>query len=77
MEPLKRLIIILTFAAYTALLFGTLGIVVGFSGPVLIAVPVGSEANLGTQIEHVYSGVGRIDSWFCRWRVYWLKENPK
>lgn len=47
MEQLKRLAIILAFAVCTALLFGSLGFVVGFFGPVLIAVLVGSQANLG------------------------------
>ena len=47
MEQLKRLAIILTFAVCTALLLGSIGFVVGFFGPMLIAVLVGSEANLG------------------------------
>ena len=47
MEQLKRLAIILAFAVCTALLFGTIGFVVGLLGPMLIAVLVGSEANLG------------------------------
>jgi hypothetical protein len=46
MEQLKRLAIILAFAVCTALLFGSIGFVVGFSGPMLIAALVGSEANL-------------------------------
>ena len=47
MERLKRLAIILVFAVCTALLLGSIGFVVGFFGPMLIAVLVGSEANLG------------------------------
>ena len=47
MERLKRLAIILAFAVCTALLLGSIGFVVGFFGPMLIAVLVGSEANLG------------------------------
>ena len=47
MEQLKRLAIILAFAVCTTLLFGTIGFVVGLLGPMLIAVLVGSEANLG------------------------------
>ena len=43
----KRLAIILAFAVSTALLFGTIGFVIGFFGPMLIAVLVGSDANLG------------------------------
>ena len=47
MKQLKRLAIILAFAVSTALLLGSIGFVVGFFGPMLIAVLVGSEANLG------------------------------
>jgi len=47
MEQLKRLAIILAFAVCIALFFGSIGFVVGFFGPMLIAVLVGSEANLG------------------------------
>ena len=47
MKRLKRLAIILAFAVCTALLLGSIGFVVGFFGPVLIAALVGSEANLG------------------------------
>ena len=47
MEQLKRLVIILAFAICTALLLGSIGFVVGFFGPMLIAALVGSEANLG------------------------------
>ena len=47
MEQLKRLAILLAFAVCTALLLGSIGFVVGFFGPMLIAVLVGSEANLG------------------------------
>ena len=47
MKQLKRLAIILMFAVGTALLFGGIGFVTGFFGPMLIAVLIGSEANLG------------------------------
>ena len=47
MKQLKRLAVILVFAVGTALLFGSIGFVVGFFGPMLIAVMIGSEANLG------------------------------
>ena len=47
MEQLKRLAIILAFAVCIALLLGSIGFVVGFFGPMLIAVLVGSDANLG------------------------------
>lgn len=43
----KRLAIILGYCLGTALLLGIIGFVVGFFGPLLIAVPVGSEANAG------------------------------
>ena len=47
MEQVKQLVIIFAFAVCTALLFGSIGFVVGFFGPMLIAAMVGSEANLG------------------------------
>ena len=47
MEQLKRLAVILVFAVGTAFLFGSIGFIVGFFGPMLIAVMIGSEANLG------------------------------
>ena len=47
MKQLKRLAVILVFALGTAFLFGSIGFVVGFFGPMLIAVMIGSEANLG------------------------------
>ena len=47
MEQLKRFAIILVFAVCTALLFGSIGFVIGFFGPMLIAFLIGSEANLG------------------------------
>ena len=47
MEQLKRLAIILAFAVCTALLLGSIGFVFGFFGPMLIALLVGSQANLG------------------------------
>lgn len=47
MKQLKRLVVILVFAVGTAFLFGSIGFVVGFFGPMLIAVMIGSEANLG------------------------------
>ena len=43
----KRLAIILGYCLGTALLLGIIGFVVGFFGPLLIAVLVGSEANAG------------------------------
>ena len=47
MKQLKRLAVILVFAVGTAFLFGSIGFVVGFFGPMLIAFLIGSEANLG------------------------------
>ena len=47
MKQLKRLAVILVFAVGTAFLFGSIGFVVGFFGPMLIAIMIGSEANLG------------------------------
>ena len=47
MKQLKRLAVILVFAVGTAFLFGSIGFVVGFFGPMLIAVMIGSKANLG------------------------------
>ena len=47
MKQLKRLAVILVFAIGTAFLFGSIGFVVGFFGPMLIAFLIGSEANLG------------------------------
>jgi hypothetical protein len=47
MKQLNRLAIILVVAVGTALLFGSIGFVVGFFGPMLIAFLIGSEANLG------------------------------
>ena len=47
MKQLKRLAVILVFAVGTAFLFGSIGFVVGFFGPMLIAVMIGSAANLG------------------------------
>ena len=47
MEQVKQLAIILAFAVCAALLFGSIGFVAGFFGPMLIAVLVDSEANLG------------------------------
>ena len=47
MERLKRLAIILVSAVCTALLLGSIGFVFGFFGPMLIALLVGSKANLG------------------------------
>lgn len=45
--PLKRFAKILKTALYKAFLFGSVGFVVGFFGPMLIAMLVGSDANLG------------------------------
>ena len=47
MEQIKQLAIILAFAVCAALLFGSIGFVAGFFGPMLIAVLIDSEANLG------------------------------
>ena len=47
MKQIKRLAVILVFAVGTAFLFGSIGFIVGFFGPMLIAVMIGSEANLG------------------------------
>ena len=47
MEQLKRLAIIVAFAICTALLLGSIGFIVGFFGPMLIAALAGSKANLG------------------------------
>ena len=44
---LKRLAIILGYCVSTAFLFGGIGFVAGFFGPLLIAVLVGSEASQG------------------------------
>ena len=44
---MKTLAITLGYCLGTALLLGTVGFVVGFFGPLLIAVLVGSEANAG------------------------------
>ena len=44
---MKSLAIILGYSLGTAFLLGGIGFVVGFFGPILIAVLVGSEANLG------------------------------
>lgn len=44
---MKRLVIILGYGLRTALLLGVIGFVVGFFGPMLIALLIGSEANLG------------------------------
>lgn len=47
MGQLKRLFIILGYCLSTALLLGGIGFIVGFFGPMLIALLVGSQANLG------------------------------
>ena len=44
---MKRLAIILGYCISTALLLGGLSFIVGFFGPLLIALLIGSEANLG------------------------------
>ena len=47
MEQLKRLAMISGDAHGTALLLGAIGLIIGFFGPILIGVLVGSQANLG------------------------------
>ena len=47
MEQLKRLAMISGYAIGTALLLGAIGLIIGFFGPILIGVLVGSQANLG------------------------------
>ena len=45
MEQLKRLAMISGYALGTALLLGAIGLIIGFFGPILIGVLVGSKAN--------------------------------
>ena len=47
MGQLKRLAIILGYVLGTALLVGGTGFLIGFFGPILIGILVGSQANLG------------------------------
>lgn len=47
MGQLKRLAIILGYCLGTALGLGLIGFIAGFFGPMLIAMLVGAEANLG------------------------------
>ncbi len=47
MGQLKRLAIILGYVLGTALLLGGTGFILGFFGPILIGLLVGSKANLG------------------------------
>lgn len=47
MGQLKRLAIILGCVVGTALLLGVTGFIIGFFGPILIGMLVGSQANLG------------------------------
>ena len=69
MGQLKRLAIILGYCLSTALLLGGIGFIVGFFGPMLIALLVGSQANLGPFMGHIYFGTGWSDSWCPYWRV--------
>ena len=74
MEQLKRLAIILVFAVCTALLLGSIGFVVGFFGPMLIAVLVGSEANLGPLWGIFILGPGGAILGFCVGAVVGYKK---
>ena len=47
MGQLKRLAIIFGYVLGTALLVGGMGFLIGFFGPILIGILVGSQANLG------------------------------
>ena len=47
MGKLKRLAIILGYVLSTALVLGGTGFIIGFFGPILIGILVGSQANLG------------------------------
>ena len=47
MGQLKRLAIILGYVLCTALVLGGTGFIIGFFGPILIGILVGSQANLG------------------------------
>ena len=47
MGQLKRLAIILGYVLSTALVLGGTGFIIGFFGPILIGILVGSQANLG------------------------------
>jgi len=47
MGQLKRLAIIFGYVLGTALLVGGTGFLIGFFGPILIGILVGSQANLG------------------------------
>lgn len=44
---MKRFVLILGWSIAGALLLGAVGLIVGFFGPLLVGVLVGSEANLG------------------------------
>lgn len=44
---MKRFVLILGWSIAGALLLGAVGFIVGFFGPLLVGVLVGSEANLG------------------------------
>ena len=47
MGQFKPLVIILGYVLGTALLLGGTGFLIGFFGPILIGILVGSQANLG------------------------------
>ena len=47
MGQLKRLAIIFGYVLGTALLVGGMGFLIGFFGPILTGILVGSQANLG------------------------------
>lgn len=44
---MKRFVLILGWSIAGALLLGAVGLIVGFFGPLLVGVVVGSQANLG------------------------------
>lgn len=44
---MKRFVLILGWSIAGGLLLGAVGLIVGFFGPLLVGVLVGSEANLG------------------------------
>ena len=44
---MKRFVLILGWSIAGALLLGAVGLIVGFFGPLLVGVLVGSQANLG------------------------------
>ena len=44
---MKRFVLILGWSIAGALLLGAVGLIVGFFGPLLVGVLIGSQANLG------------------------------